>query len=101
MTSEERSKTGYAFIFCGFLDRGHRIGDLEINTIIGKGCRRALLTMDERNKLYTLIIRLIGKRATLQAEVVVAGMKYLNDRVKTINLDNGLTMLYMRLLQKD
>jgi IS30 family transposase len=72
------------------VDRGNRIGDWEGDTIIGKGCRSALLTMVERKALYTVIIRLTGKRADLLAEATIEGMKHLKARVKTITLDNGL-----------
>lgn len=72
------------------VDRGNRIGDWEGDTIIGKGRTSALLTMVERKTLYSVIMRLAGKRADLLAEAAVAGMKHLKDRVKTITLDNGL-----------
>lgn len=72
------------------VDRGIRIGDWEGDTIIGKGRRSALLTMVERKTLYTVIVRLTGKRADLLAEAAVQGLQHLKDRVKTITLDNGL-----------
>jgi IS30 family transposase len=72
------------------VDRGNRIGDWEGDTIIGKGRGSALLTMVERKTLYTVIMRLTGKRADLLAEAAVTGMKHLKSRVKTITLDNGL-----------
>lgn len=72
------------------VDRGNRIGDWEGDTVIGKGRKSALLTMVERKTLYTVILRLTGKRADLLAEVVVQGMRHLRDSVKTITLDNGL-----------
>ncbi|WP_369158239.1 IS30 family transposase [Candidatus Thiodiazotropha sp. LNASS1] len=72
------------------VDRGIRIGDWEGDTIIGKGRRSALLTMVERKTLYTVIVRLTGKRADLLAEAAVQGLQHLKDRLKTITLDNGL-----------
>lgn len=72
------------------VDSGNRIGDWEGDTIIGKGRRSALLTMVERKTLYTVIVRLTGKRADLLAEAAVQGLQHLKDRVKTITLDNGL-----------
>ena len=72
------------------VDRGNRIGDWEGDTVIGNGRRSALLTMVERKTLYTVIVRLTGKRADLLAEAAVQGMQHLKDRVKTITLDNGL-----------
>lgn len=72
------------------VDRGHRIGDWEGDTVIGKGRKSALLTMVERKTLYTVIVRIAGKRADLLAEEAIQGMQHLKDRVKTITLDNGL-----------
>ena len=40
-----------------------RIGDWEGDTVMGKGRKSALLTMVERKTLYTIIVRLTGKRA--------------------------------------
>lgn len=72
------------------VDRGTRIGDWEGDTVIGKGRKSALLTMVERKTLYTVIVRLTGKRADLLAEAAVLNMQHLKDRVKTITFDNGL-----------
>lgn len=67
-----------------------RIGDWEGDTIIGKGKRSAILTLVERKTLYTVIIRLTGKRSDLLAEAAVNGMASLKSKVKTITFDNGL-----------
>ncbi|MEL0585063.1 MAG: IS30 family transposase [Candidatus Thiodiazotropha sp. (ex. Lucinoma kazani)] len=72
------------------VDRGTRIGDWEGDTVIGKGRKSALLTMVERKTLYTVMVRLTGKRAELLAEAAVLNMQHLKDRVKTITFDNGL-----------
>lgn len=72
------------------VDRYSRIGDWEGDTIIGKGRKSALLTMVERKTLYTVIVRLTGKRADLLAETAIINMLHLKDKVKTITLDNGL-----------
>lgn len=67
-----------------------RIGDWEGDTIMGKGRKSALLTLVERKTLYTVIVRLTGKRADLLAKAAVASMKDLSAKVKTITFDNGL-----------
>lgn len=67
-----------------------RIGDWEGDTVIGKGRKSALLTLVERKTLYTMIMRLKGKRADLLAKAAVDGMMRLKSRVKTITFDNGL-----------
>jgi len=72
------------------VDRRNRIGDWEGDTVIGKGRKSALLTMVERKTLYTVIVKLTGKRADLLAKAAIASLTKLKDKVKTITLDNGL-----------
>lgn len=72
------------------VDSRSRIGDWEGDTIMGKGRKSALLTMVERKTLYTVIVRLTGKRADLLAESALECMKNLKSKVKTITFDNGL-----------
>lgn len=67
-----------------------RIGDWEGDTIVGGGRKGALLTLVERKTLYTVIIRLVSKRADLLANAAIAGMKKLKAKIKTITFDNGL-----------
>ncbi len=72
------------------VDRRTRIGDWEGDTVMGKGRKSALLTMVERKTLYTVIVRLTGKRADLLAKAAVSKMKVMKSKVKTITFDNGL-----------
>lgn len=72
------------------VDRRTRIGDWEGDTVMGKGRKSALLTMVERKTLYTVIVRLTGKRADLLAEAAVTHMAEMKSKVKTITFDNGL-----------
>ncbi len=72
------------------VDRRNRIGDWEGDTVMGKGRKSALLTLVERKTLYTIMVRLTGKRADLLAEAAVASMKSIKSKVKTITFDNGL-----------
>ncbi|WP_299587590.1 IS30 family transposase [uncultured Microbulbifer sp.] len=72
------------------VDRMNRIGDWEDDTVIGKGRGGALLTMVERKTLFTVIVRLTGKRSGLLAEAAVSHMVSFKDKIKTITFDNGL-----------
>ena len=72
------------------VDRRNRIGDWEGDTIIGNNKQSALLTLVERKSLYTVIVRLTGKRADLLADVLIERMEEFTDKVKTITFDNGL-----------
>lgn len=82
------------------VDQMSRIGDWEGDTVIGKGRSGALLTMVERKTLFTVIVRLTGKRADLLAEAAVAHMAHLKDKVKTITFDNGLEFSRHELMAK-
>ncbi|AWF80542.1 hypothetical protein BTJ40_06815 [Microbulbifer sp. A4B17] len=64
----------------------NRIGDWEGDTVIGKGCGGALLTMVEHKTLFTVIVRLTGKRSDLSAEAAVSHMVSFKDKIKTITI---------------
>ena len=72
------------------VDSRSRIGDWEGDTVMGKGRKSALLTLVERKTLYTVIVRLTGKRADLLADALIAKVGVLHSRVETITFDNGL-----------
>lgn len=57
---------------------------------MGKGHKSALLTMVERKTLYTIIVRLTGKRSDLLADAAAMNMQDIKEHVKTITFDNGL-----------
>lgn len=67
-----------------------RVGDWEGDTIMGKGRKSALLTLVERKTLYTIIVKLTGKRADLLAAAAVHALEPIRSKVKTITFDNGL-----------
>lgn len=67
-----------------------RIGDWEGDTIIGKGRQSAMLTIVERKTLFSVIVRLTGKRTVLLADALIQEMRGLQSRIKTITFDNGL-----------
>jgi len=72
------------------VSRRNRVGDWEGDTVMGLRRKSALLTMVERKTLYTVIARLTGKRADLLAKTAIDRMRHLQDKIKTITLDNGL-----------
>ena len=72
------------------VDERSRIGDWAGDTVMGKGCQSALLTLVERKTRYTRVVRLAGKRAELLAQAVPGGMRDIADQVKAVIFDNGL-----------
>ena len=66
-----------------------RIGDFEIDTVIGRNHKQALVTIVDRHARYTLIKRVTHKRADLVTHATVKLLSPIADRVHTITADNG------------
>ncbi len=71
------------------VDNKKRIGDWEIDTVIGKNHKGALLTIVERKSKYTLIQKLSYKRSRLVADATIDLLAPYHDKVFTITSDNG------------
>lgn len=72
------------------VERRHRIGDWEGDTIIGKGRQGALFTVVERKTLYTVIVKLNSKHAEALTQSAIEALIGFKDKIKTITFDNGL-----------
>lgn len=70
---------------------GRRFGDWEMDTIVGKNGKGAILTLTERSTNFILMEKLEhGKEAVHTAEAAVRMLlPYMGDGVKTITTDNG------------
>ena len=66
-----------------------RIGDLEVDTIIGKNHKGAILTMDDRKSKLRLAAPLPGKKARSVKEAMIDQLKPIKAFVKTLTYDNG------------
>lgn len=66
-----------------------RVGDWEADTIIGKGHKGAILTLDERKSKLRLAMPLKGKFANDVKDKINEIMKPFKEIVKTITFDNG------------
>ena len=71
------------------VDTRERIGDWEIDTIIGKKHKRALLSLVERKSKFTLLRKLEKKQADLVAEAAIDLLNPYKEKVCTITADNG------------
>ena len=71
------------------VDEKIRIGDLEIDTVIGKNHKGALLTINDRVSSNVWIAKLDGKNAEELAQKTIEILNPLNDFVHTITADNG------------
>jgi len=71
------------------VDSKKRIGDWEIDTIVGKNHKGALLSIVERKSKLTLIGKLTKKTGEMTANVAIDLMKPFKNKVLTITADNG------------
>lgn len=66
-----------------------RIGDMEIDMVIGKGHQGGLVTIVDRKSRYTFIKRVSSKQAREVGDATIALLKPMGNRLMTITADNG------------
>ena len=71
------------------VDAKSRIGDLEVDLIIGKGHHGAVLTVVDRKSKYAWLAALTGKTAAETTRELIRLLEPHKDLVKTITADNG------------
>jgi IS30 family transposase len=71
------------------VDLKERIGDWEIDTIIGKNRRGALVTAVERKTKFTCIRSVPKKSADIVANALIDMLSPFKDKVHTLTKDNG------------
>lgn len=76
------------------VDEKSAVGDWEIDTVIGKGHRGALVTIVERVTLFTVSIRVNSKRARAVTAATISVLRPYKALVRTITSDNGKEFAY-------
>lgn len=71
------------------VDEKSRFGDLEIDTVIGKNHKGALLTINDRCTGLVWIRKLAGKEAKSLAAETIKALRPFKQRIHTITADNG------------
>ncbi len=71
------------------VDSRGRYGDWEVDTIIGKGHRQAIVSLTERKSRLVRIRKVQYKSASLVTQAVTELLKPLANRVLTLTSDNG------------
>lgn len=71
-----------------------RVGDWEIDTVIGKGQRGVLVTIVERTTRFTVSARVDSKQAAVVADAVVTLLNPYAGAVHSITADNGKEFAY-------
>ncbi len=66
-----------------------RIGDWELDTIIGKNHKQALVSLTERKTRYTLIQKVKRKTAESVSDAIIKLLTPFTERVLTLTSDNG------------
>jgi len=72
----------------------NRIGDWEVDTIIGKNHRHAIVTMVERVSKLTILKKVTVKSAEMVSSAMISSLKPLMDFILTITGDNGSEFAY-------
>jgi IS30 family transposase len=71
------------------VDSRARIGDWELDTIIGKGHQQAIVSLTERKSRYTLIKKVTRKTAQSVSDAIISLLLPVSDKVYTLTSDNG------------
>jgi len=71
------------------VDLRTRIGDWELDTIIGKGHKQAIVSITERKSRYTLIQKVERKTAQCVSKAIIKLLSPVSDQVLTLTSDNG------------
>ena len=82
------------------VDERSRVGDWEIDLVIGKGHSGALLTIVERVTSYTVTKRIFDKSARTVTDATIELLAPFKDCVLTITADNGKEFAYHKEVSK-
>jgi IS30 family transposase len=83
------------------VDDKKRVGDWEIDTVIGKNHLDAIVTVVERKTLFTVAALVDCKQADVVTTATIQLLTPLKDRVHTIIADNGKEFAYHEKLVKE
>jgi len=76
------------------VEKKKRIGDLEIDTVIGKDHIGALVTVVDRKSKFTLIKKVPSKHAGVVSTTLIEMLAPIKSVIKTITSDNGKEFAY-------
>jgi transposase, IS30 family len=70
-------------------NKRERVGDWELDTIIGKAHKGAIVTMDDRKSKVRLALPVSQKKASLVSEAIINLLTPIKEQVHTLTFDNG------------
>jgi len=82
------------------VEKKNRIGDFEIDTVIGRYHVGALVTIVDRKSKFTLIKKVSSKKAEEVTKALVTMLTPLKPITKTITSDNGKEFAYHKYISK-
>ena len=71
------------------VDQRQRLGDWEVDTILGKGRRQAIVTLTERKSRLALLHKVERRKADQVAQAILRLLKPFAPQVHTLTSDNG------------
>jgi len=83
------------------VDQRERLGDWEVDTIIGKNHRQAIVSLVDRTSRLTLLKKVERRTAQAVAEAVIDLLKSVSIRTLTITADNGKEFAEHEKIAKD
>ena len=78
-----------------------RVGDWEIDTVIGKNHHQGIVTIVDRHSKFTLMKKVFSKRADEVTEATLELMKPIKEYTLTITSDNGKEFSYHQEISKE
>ena len=81
-------------------NKRERVGDWEMDTIIGKNHKGAIVTMDDRKTKLRLAYPVAGKKAEDVKDAIIKLLTPIKDWVKTNTYDNGKEFAYHKEISK-
>lgn len=78
-----------------------RLGDWEIDTVLGKGRRHLLVTVIERKSRLTRIYKVVRKTAQEVGDAVIEVLGPMKELVHTITSDNGRKFAHHKRIAKE
>jgi len=82
------------------VDDKTRLGDFEIDTIIGKGQKGAIVTMVDRKSMYLKLSIPCGKNSKIVANEITRLLYPYKKKIHTITTDNGLEFAQHKTISK-
>jgi IS30 family transposase len=83
------------------VDTKERLGDWEIDTIIGKGHKQAIVSAAERKSRFALIYKVERKTSDLVNKAIIKLLLPLKQYVHTVTFDNGKEFAGHEMLSKE